>query len=191
MKILNKKNKPLVNSILTNAFIDNKSVNYVLRRKRNSNLISKLIDYSIKKAEMFGDVWLNEENNGGCILIDPKRVKISVKTIFLDLYLIIHVVGISNIKKVLDKEDLTKKYLPKNIDYIHLWFIGIDNRSQGLGYGSRFMNELIKYYSLKKDAICLETSTEINIPFYQNLGFEIYHIENFGFNFYFLIKYLK
>lgn len=191
MKILNEKDVAIANSILTNAFVENKSVNYVLKYKHNRRLISKLMDYSINKAKLYGNIWMNDKGNSCCILLDPLKKKTNLYSLWLDVKLLFSVVGIKNIKKVMHKESITNKYLPQNVDFMHLWFIGVDTAAQGVGIGSEFLEQIIDYYSDKKDAICLETSTLINLPFYQKLGFEVYHVENFGFDFYFLIKYLK
>jgi Acetyltransferase (GNAT) domain len=191
MKILGKKEIGVVNLILTNAFVNNKSVNYALKKKHDKDLISMLMAYSIKKGEMYGDIWLNAESNACCILIDPSRSKkTTLNSLWWDVKLIFNVIGISNLKKIIDKENITNKFLPKDLDYIHLWFIGVDNDVQGKGFGCDFMSKIITYYTEKKSAICLETSTLKNLPFYKKLGFEVYHKVNFGFDFYFLIKYL-
>ncbi|WP_288443111.1 GNAT family N-acetyltransferase [uncultured Chryseobacterium sp.] len=191
MKKIQEKELSIANAILSGAFYNNKSVNYILKMKNEKVLISKLMDYSIAKAKLYGEVWLNDLNNACCILLDPTQTKKNfLYSLWLDILLIKNVVGLHNLKKVIYKEKITQMHLPQNIDYIHLWFIGVDVNSQGNGIGSAFMNEIINYYSGKKQAICLETSTIINLPFYEKFGFKIYHEEDFGFRFYFLIKYL-
>jgi ribosomal protein S18 acetylase RimI-like enzyme len=59
---------------------------------------------------------------------------------------------------------------------------------QGKGEGKKLMKEIIEEYREKKQAICLETSTERNISFYEKLGFSNYETKNFGFKFHFFIK---
>ncbi|MBK1897166.1 GNAT family N-acetyltransferase [Chryseobacterium paridis] len=191
MKNIKKEEVSIANEILSNAFFDNKSVNYILKRKHDTLLISRLMTYSIKKAQLCGSIWLDDKNNACCILIDPLQPKVkTLYSLWLDVLLILQVVGISNIKKVMHKERVTEQFLPKSLNYIHLWFIGVDIKMQGRGIGYNFLNEIINYYKGKKDAICLETSTLVNLRFYKKLGFEIYHKEDFGFDFYFLIKHL-
>lgn len=192
MKNLNDTERFHLKSILARAFINNKSVNYILKREHDMSLILRLMDYSINKAKKYGWVWVNDQNTACCIILDPlKAKKMTLYSIFLDIKLVFTVVGVNNVGKVFKKENLTNKYLPKNINFVHLWFIGVESTVQGQGLGSDFLKQIISYYIDKTDAICLETSTLINIPFYEKLGFEIYHVEDFGFDFYFLIKYLK
>jgi ribosomal protein S18 acetylase RimI-like enzyme len=91
-------------------------------------------------------------------------------------------------KKVMEKEKITNDTLPKDIDYIHLWFLGVSPFMQGKGEGKKLMKEIIEEYREKKQAICLETSTERNISFYEKLGFTNYETKNFGFKFHFFIR---
>jgi GNAT superfamily N-acetyltransferase len=116
--------------------------------------------------------------------IDPKEKR------FLAINLVRYTTcGWSNwnfrIKKVMKKETVTNDTLPKNLDYIHLWFLGVDPSVQGKGIGGKFLTELIEKYSSFKSAMCLETSTLRNLPFYEKNGFEVYSIKNFGFDLYF------
>ncbi|MDV3769046.1 hypothetical protein CMU26_05765 [Elizabethkingia anophelis] len=190
MTNIDRKDYPRIEEILTNAFRENKSVNYILKKEGENLLISKLISYSIFKGYSFGDIWLNETKTACVICIDPKKERITLESLKKDFWLITSVIGIKNLLKVLKKESITKKHLPYDIDFVHLWYIGVIPEEQGQGIGSKLLLDVIKYYKEKKEAICLETSTLKNLPFYENLGFHRYHTENFGFDFYFLIKHL-
>lgn len=168
--------------ILTKSFNDNKSANYVLKDKKD---LDKLFKYSLEKGFLFGDVWINENENACAIIINPKRKKFSLPSIWLDIKLIFQVVGIINVRKVLHKETVTSNTLPKNLDYAHLWFLGVSPEHQGKGLGSILLKEIINYYRDKKEAICLETSTLKNLPFYEKEGFKVYDTKEFGFTLYF------
>lgn len=176
---------PRLVEILTESFKENKSVNYVLKNKIS---LSKLFYYSIEKGFLYGDIWMNEDKTACAILINPKKKKIKIKSIWLDLKLIFQVVGLSNVKKVLHKENITEETLPKNKDYIHLWFLGVSPKEQGKGKGNKLLKEMIDYYKSFKEAMYLETSTLKNLPFYEKVGFKIYEKKDFGFTLYFLEK---
>jgi N-acetylglutamate synthase-like GNAT family acetyltransferase len=185
MRKATKKDYLRVKEILTAAFEDNKSSNYVLNNKKK---LPKLIQYSIEKGKLFGDIWINDSSTACAILIDPKKKKTSLKSIFFDVNFIFRISGISRMKKVMEKEKITNETLPKDIDYIHLWFLGVFPFMQAKGEGGKLMKEIIEKYRGKKQAICLETSTERNSSFYKKLGFENYETKNFGFDFLFFIK---
>lgn len=179
-----------INHILTKAFVNNKSANYVLKRKKEK-YISRLMNYSLYQGKKFGDVFLNEEESACAILIDHKKKKTTLGTLLQDLKFGFSISGLKNAYKVLKKERVTHKTFPKNIDFIQLWFLGVEVLQQGKGVGSAFLQQIIKYYEGKKEAIILETSTMQNILFYKKNGFEIYSVnkEDFGFDFYFFIHY--
>jgi hypothetical protein len=89
-----------VKEILTSSFEDNKSSNYVLRSKKK---LPKLIEYSIEKGKMFGDIWINDSGTACAILIDPKKKRTSIKSIFQDINFIFRISGFSRMKKVMEK----------------------------------------------------------------------------------------
>lgn len=188
MKKAVSENYTKINHILTKAFVNNKSVNFVLKQK-NEKYISRLMDYSLYMGKKFGDIFLNEKETACAILIDHKKKKTTLRTLIRDIKFACCVSGLKNAYKVVKKEKITHETLPKNIDFIQLWFLGVDVLQQGKGKGTDFLQELIEYYKGKKEAIVLETSTVKNIQFYEKNGFEIYCVnkEDFGFDFYFFI----
>lgn len=188
MKKVVSKNYTKINHILTKAFVNNKSVNYVLKQKKEK-YISRLMDYSLYMGEKFGKILINEEETACAILIDHKKKKTTLGTLIQDIKFACCISGLKNAQKVVKKERITHETLPKNIDFIQLWFFGVDVLNQDKGIGSFFLQEVIEYYKEKKEAIVLETSTLKNIPFYEKNGFKIYSVnkEDFGFDFYFLI----
>lgn len=182
MRKATKSDIPKLIEILTKSFKENRSANYVLK---NKNTLPKLFDYSIAKGFLFGDVWINEDQTACAILINPKNKKFTFNSIWLDLKLIFQVVGLTRVKKVLYKENITDQTLPKNLDFIHLWFLGVSPEIQGKGKGTALLREIIEYYKPLKEAMCLETSTLKNLPFYEKEGFEVYATKDFGFNLFF------
>ncbi|AZA58209.1 GNAT family N-acetyltransferase [Chryseobacterium shandongense] len=176
---------PKLISILTESFEDNKSANFAVKNKKS---LPELFKYSVAKGFLCGDVWLNDDKTACAILLDPKKKKSGFQSVWLDLTLVFNVVGLFRIKKVRRKENITEQTLPHNIDYIHLWFLGVEPKMQGNGIGTSFLQELIQFYKSSKEAICLETSTLVNIPFYEKQGFSRYATKYFGFEFFFYIK---
>lgn len=180
-----KEDIPILVALLAESFKDNQSANFAVKNKRS---LTGLFKYSVAKGFLFGDVWMNEDKTACAILLDPKKKKSGLQSVLLDLQLIVKVVGLSKIKKVLKKENITEQTLPQNVDYIHLWFLGVVPKLQGNGIGTSFLQELIEYYKSSKEAMCLETSTLVNIPFYEKQGFSRYATKYFGFEFFFYIK---
>ncbi len=95
--------------------------------------------------------------------------------------------GLSNVKKAMDRESKIKKLHPKEEMY-YLWFVGVDPKEQNKGTGSTLLRDIIKQGQLKNRPVTLETSTLKNIPWYEKFGFKIYDELDFGYKLYFLKK---
>jgi ribosomal protein S18 acetylase RimI-like enzyme len=174
----------LVVDILARAFDDNKSVNYTVRQDEKRALrIKRLMQYSFDVCYRWGEVYLSDNKNGCALVLLPDRRKTNLKSILLDLKLVISCVSIGNIKKMLERESEIKKLHPDNM--YHIWFIGVDPAQQNNGTGSALLGELIRDGLSTQRTICLETSTLKNIPWYQKFGFRIYNELDLGYRLYF------
>jgi ribosomal protein S18 acetylase RimI-like enzyme len=81
------------------------------------------------------------------------------------------------------REAAIKKEHPSAI-LSYLWFIGVKPQEQGKGAGSHLLSEIIYKSKAEGRIICLETSTERNLPWYKKFGFEIYKELDFGYKLY-------
>ncbi|SEM42919.1 Acetyltransferase (GNAT) family protein [Chryseobacterium taichungense] len=185
MRKATKNDIPRLIEILTESFQEDKSANYVLKSKKS---LPKLFHYSIAKGFLFGDVWIKKDLTACAVLIDPKKKSFNLKSIWLDLQY--QVFGLIKIKKLLNKENIIAEVHPKDLDYIHLWFLGVMPEVQHQGKGSVFLTDLTEYYKTFKEAMCVETSTLVNIPFFEKRGFSWYATKYFGFEVLFYKKLL-
>lgn len=165
--------KSIILDILCNSFDQNQSVNYVVKQdeKRNDRL-RILMDYSLYKGLISGEVYLNEAKTACAILIDPAKKKTTLKSVLWDLKLMFKCIGIRHISKVLKREKVIKAAQP-DVDFMHLWYIGVASDNQGQGRGSELLHEIIKD---TKKPLFLETSTPRNFPFYEKQGFKTVEI---------------
>lgn len=180
--------KELVADILTKSFLDNRSVNYIIKQDgKREQRIKALMRYSFEVCYLFGDVFISEDKKSCALLIKPENKKLTLKSILLDIKLMFSVVGILNLKKVTRREAAIKKIHPETAIY-YLWFIGVDPSHQNKGIGSKVLNQIIETGLSENRTICLETSTLKNIPWYEKHGFKIYHELDFGYKLYCLKK---
>ncbi len=142
--------------------------------------MKKLMEYSFEVCYLFGDVFLTNDKKSCALILLPDKKKTNFKSILLDIKLIISCVGLSNIKKALDRESRIKKIHPKGLMY-YLWFIGVDPAEQNKGIGSALLKDVIEESVSKGRPIYLETSTFKNIPWYEKFGFAIYNEHDFGY----------
>ena len=182
------KDRALVADILTRSFDQNKSVNYIIRQgKRRSERIRMLMEYSFDICCQYGDVFLSEDKKACALLVFPDKKRTSFKSVVSDIQLATACIGLSNIKKALDREAKIKKNHPKEPMY-YLWFIGVDPEYQNKGIGSSLLQEIIKESITLQRPLYLETSTPKNIPWYKKLGFAIYQELDLGYTLFFLKK---
>lgn len=166
--------KPAILDLLTRAFDDNKSVNYVVKQDHNrADRIRRLMDYSFNVCQAFGEVWISDDRQACALVLFPDQKRSSFRTLFWDLKLALTVVGIDRVGDVLKREAMIKSNHPKE-PIAYLWFLGVNPQLQGRGVGSALIQEVIKEYDRKKRPVYLETSMEKNLPFYRKFGFEIF-----------------
>jgi hypothetical protein len=180
MKKANKIDKPYIIDILCESFEKNKSVNYVIKqdRKRKQRLLH-LMNYSYDLCSMFGEIYLSEDRKACALILFPDKKKTTLKTVLLDVRLILSSIGLTRVFKVLKRDSKIKSFYPKESVY-YLWFIGVKPEDQLKGIGGKLLSELINESNFMKRPIYLETSMIENLSFYKKHGFKIYQQLDFG-----------
>jgi len=173
--------KELVVNILSTAFKDNKSINYIVKQdKKKEHRFKKLMEYSFDVCYLFGEVFLSDDKKGCALIVMPDKKKTTVKSILLDCKLALSVIGLSRIKRMINRESKINKLHPKGLFY-YLWFIGVEPSDQNKGLGTKLMNDVINDARINHRPIYLETSTLRNIPWYEKFGFTVYDKLDFGY----------
>lgn len=180
--------KVIVLDILTKSFADNRSVNYVIKQDDKKAIrLKRLMEYSFDTCFTYGEILLSNDRKGCALIIFPEKKITTLKSILSDIKLIMFCTGINNAIKAMKRESAIKKVQPKELIY-YLWFIGVYPTEQNKGIGTRLIQEIINHSATLGRPICLETSTEKNIPWYQQIGFTIYNELDFGYRLYCLKK---
>jgi len=178
--------KELALDVLSRSFVDNQSVNFIVRQdKKKTQRIRTLMDYSFELCQHFGEAWLSDDRKACALVLYPHKKHMSLFAIWLDVKLIVRAIGLSGIRKTLSREALVKKLQPKE-EKAYLWFIGVDPEHQHRGTGSKLMKDVIANANRNDLPIYLETSTLKNLPWYENLGFQVYGRLDLGYTLYFL-----
>lgn len=172
--------------LLAQAFNDNQSVNYIIRQdKYKSTRIYALMEYSFDMCFYFGDVYLSDDRAACALLLPPKSKRTNLRSVWLDIRLIISAIGIDRIGIALKREKAIKERQWK-ADIQYLWFIGVDTLNQHKGIGSALLKEILTKSDNEGLPVCLETSTLRNIPWYEQFGFEVYNELDLGYRLFFL-----
>lgn len=176
--------KKWIVDILVNSFADNKSVNYIIKQDgRKLKRIEALMSYSFDLCFRYGEIFVTKDKQGCVLILIPEKKPVTLQTILLDIKLVFSAIGWTNIRKAAVRESQIKGYHPK-IPMFYLWFIGVNTDAQNKGIGSALLMSVINEAMLQKRVICLETSTEKNVPWYRKHGFDIYKELDFGYKLY-------
>jgi ribosomal protein S18 acetylase RimI-like enzyme len=178
--------KAVVIEILTEAFNENKSVNYVVKQDADrKDRIRKLMEYSFNLCNQFGEVWISEDKEACVLLLHPDKKRFTIASTLWDVNLAFSVIGLSRVKAVLDRESKIKLNHPAT-PFSYLWFIGVNPLKQGKGIGSDLLTKTIEICEKEKRPIYLETSVERNLKWYQSFGFEIFKTLDLSYKLYLL-----
>ncbi|HVW62775.1 MAG TPA: GNAT family N-acetyltransferase, partial [Puia sp.] len=166
--------RPLVTNMLVQSFDDNKSVNYIIPQDRHrTRRIRRLMEYSFDYCRLFGEVYLSDDKQGCALIVYPLKARVTLRSILLDLRLILRCVGVARLRKVLQREAIIKKLHPRE-PFCYLWFIGVAPAVQQKGIGSTLLRELLDQCDQAGLPVYLETSVERNVPWYERMGFTVY-----------------
>lgn len=178
--------RTLIIAILCDAFEDNPSVNYLIRRdERRVKRLMALMAYAFDLCQLSGEAWLSDDRKGCALILMPHQKKTSLSSAWLDLRLIRQAIGFRQLRAALQRERSIKQLQPKGA-HAYLWFIGVARKNQGRGTGSKLLKQVIANADSKGLSICLETSVPENISWYEQFGFRAYNQLDPGHTLYFL-----
>lgn len=162
---------PMLIKILTPPFSTNLSVNRCVKQDgKRLQRIENQIRYISKISIRNNFAFVNTTKTGAvlCNLSNGRK-----SNILDNLYFIFRVSGLKLGLQLLKREKMLKQLHPKS-DYCHLWFIGVENSSQGNGIGTKMIKHLKQTCHIKGLPIYLETSNSDNMKFYEKNGFNHY-----------------
>lgn len=172
--------------ILTYAFEQNQSVNYIAKQDGNRLFrIKHLMEYAFEVCRAFGKVVLSDDRNACALVLFPDKKRFSLRATLWDIGLVFRVIGIGNISKVMKRESQIKEHHPA-CPFYYLWFIGVHPHHTGLGIGSNLLQEIIADAEAMDRPIYLETSTLKNLPWYKKFGFRVFDELNLSYTLFFL-----
>jgi ribosomal protein S18 acetylase RimI-like enzyme len=174
--------------ILTQAFDNNISVNYVVAQDRHRvQRIRRLMEYSFDLCYRFGRVFLSDDHKACALVLLPDQKRFTLYTGWLDLKLALWSIGPGNLRKVMAREArINQVRQDKSIYY--LWFIGVAPASQHQGAGKGLLQEIMADSRALQRSVYLETSVPSNVSWYQRQGFDIYHEMKGDYTLYFMRK---
>jgi ribosomal protein S18 acetylase RimI-like enzyme len=175
-------------SLLTDAFNDNLSINYIVKQdKYKLKRIRALMDYSFDMCFLFGDIYFSENHSACGLILFPQRKKTTLTTIWLNIKLIFTAITLRRVFKAIKREGRIKEIQPDQ-NLVYLWFIGVNPLEQHKGHGSRLLQDILKMANDLNLPTFLETSNLKNLPWYERMGFNIYNKLDLGYELFFFKK---
>ena len=192
MRIATQKDKNLTAQILHSSFINvtiANSINFVVKQdKKRSRRLLFLAEYMFYIAYTFGEVYISDNENACLLIVYPHNKRITYKTIWWDIQLAIKTIGISNIPKILRRENQLKKHHISE-PHIHPLVLGVSQEMQGKGIGPRLIKEVFEYHKHNTLPCIIETTTKSNLKLYKRFGFTVFkETHEFNYPLYFLRK---
>ncbi len=143
------------------------------------------MEYSFEVCYHFGKVFLSDDKKACALIVLPDKRRTTFRSVLWDIKLVFDCIGVGNAKRAMARETKIKSLQPK-VPMFYLWFVGVEPAYQGHGIGTDLLIDIISECESEGKTICLETSTLKNLPWYQRLGFNIYHELDLGYTLFFL-----
>jgi len=173
MRIATNKDYTLVCNILSEAFLYNPSVNWVVNKKEREKRIVKLVKYSVSKCLREGTVLISGNEKGAALYFLPRKSKFSISEIWGQIQLAFQVIGIFRVNEILKRESFIKKQ-KLQVPHLYFWYLGVMSNARD-GEASKELRDYVFQIAKKNQLpILLETSEPRNIKTYERMGFETY-----------------
>src|SRR5690606_15838318 len=106
--------KPLLVDVLSRAFENNGSVRYVAGYGDGQmNRIRALMEYSVEICFHYGNIYLDSNRTACALILYPHRKRTTLRSVMLDVQLVLRAIGWRNIRRVLKREAQLKRIQPK------------------------------------------------------------------------------
>lgn len=176
----NRKDKARIIEILCLSFENDPQTNYILGS--GSNQLKKrkrLMAYAFEFGLANGKVEMSEDKKAAAIWKKSGSKKMTMYLLYESI-LFFFSFGWKGLKRISDMEKKIFKFYPTEGIFRYLWILGTDPNVQGKGYGSAILSKAISSFKTDSIPLYLETSTELNLNYYERKGFKLYHRFDLG-----------
>jgi ribosomal protein S18 acetylase RimI-like enzyme len=180
MKNASISDKECVVSILTQSFLKNPTLLYLIRNKRNKErYIKRVVNYAFNFAIRREGVFLSENRKGVAICFQYNYMKQDYIDIIRLSKAIISAFSIRKLLVTAYHNYHIEKQRPSDGRYLYFWFFGVDPQEQPKQSAKDLATNIIKMSNYQELDIYAETTLEQNKRVYERYGFEVYkHWQN-------------
>jgi ribosomal protein S18 acetylase RimI-like enzyme len=160
--------------VLARAFATDPFVGWLVRGDKHRDAgFARFFQLSLRVLAMpHGQVFTNDERSGAALWVPPGKWKMGL---LREIWLARHWSAICGWKRLLGVQLATAPLIAAHPKQPHhyLYVLGVDTAMQGKGLGRTLLAPMIERCDREHMPAYLETATERNLGFYQNLGFRI------------------
>lgn len=120
-----------------------------------------------------GKVEMSEDKNAAAVWKKSDSKKMTMQ-LLLESILFFFSFGWKGLKRISDMEKKIAAFYPDQAVFNYLWILGTGPNHQGKGYGSAILSKAISSFQVDNVPLYLETSTELNLKYYERKGFKLY-----------------
>ena len=165
---------PALVPVLARAFADDPFICWLVRTdaKREAGF-ARFFELALRHLSIpFGEVYTNDEHSGAALWVPPNKWHMGLAKEILLLRHFAAICGWSRLVGVqLATVPMAKAHPTEPHHY--LMVVGVDPEVQGKGVGRALLSPMLATCDRDRLPAYLETATERNLGYYQNLGFAI------------------
>jgi len=161
--------------IITESYRVNPSVLWVLKKDHKiEKRLAGLAQYCWKEGMLQEGIYISKNGAGIAIFYPLHEKKMGIKSVFLQLNLVLRAIGILRLRTVLRRDH----YIARNRSAkkcIYFWMYAVDPKSRD-GVAAREIKDFAFQMANEKGLpILAETSVPQNKKVYERFGFQTYH----------------
>jgi hypothetical protein len=166
--------KKRVIDLLTWGSEDNKGIAYfTCQNEKQVKSTQPFLDYAFEICFLFGEIWLSDDRNTCALIWYPHRTRITLKSVYLTMKLIVSELDLSILPGVLHR-DRKIKSIRRKVNMAYLWHIGATPAFQHQETYNLFFAEVLQMCKGQNLPVYVETADLKNLEWYESFGFNGY-----------------
>ena len=174
MRKAQKSDKDLAVKIITETFLDNPGVNWMLRKNGNrKKQIKRLAEYAFIHSQVRDGVFISSNEKGVALCYPYYVKKFSLLELYHEIIFLITSVPLLRIPEIIKREIYRKKIRGKNDNYFYFWFFAVTSDGENAGF--ELKHAVYDEAANANKPILVETAVRRNKLVYERMGCETYH----------------
>ena len=172
IRLAERKDKPTVVKILTEAFRNDPHINWLLEKSRHKKKLDIIIDYVVEETFDSGTIYVTNDNLGAALWQSEKKEKFTFGYVKRNLSFLFKN-GVGSVVRNLDSLKISHSHFPLDQPFCYLYLVGVLPEAQGKGLANKLMNPVLEYCKSNMIPVFLETANPQNVNIYKKKGFEL------------------